>query len=127
MQYWHLRLHRSVTEIRRFRSGRPKVSKMGTPDSKRGARSSGAIPPLENPADLLVGGTGRFLRRGLVLGHPAEHGGDHERVEDLVDRGSRVSGVTDVRRPVEHGAENPVLVGWIGLRVVLDPLLEVGW
>src|SRR5262249_9420934 len=50
MQYWHRRLHRSVTESRRFFSGRWNVSSRGTAQLyRRGPASLAAGPDREVP------------------------------------------------------------------------------
>src|SRR5512141_1511677 len=69
------------------------------------------LPLVEDPADLLVGRVHGRFRRHFVARRLGEHRRDDEGVEDFVDRGCRVSGITDVGRPLQDVAEDLVLVG----------------
>src|ERR1700674_4380547 len=84
-----------------------------------------SLPLVEDPLDLLLGRARGVLRTQHVLGRLGEHRRDDEGVEDLVDRGGRVAGVTDVGRPIEDSREHLVLVGRSRLRVVRELLVEV--
>src|SRR2546425_7223399 len=84
-----------------------------------------AAPLLENLLGLLV-----RLVQGLLRAHPSrrrvgEHGRQDERVEDLALRRVGGSGVSDIRRPLQGGADRLELRGWIRAeRVVRRGLLE---
>src|SRR6185436_10500177 len=65
MQYWHRRLQRSVTEMRRLRNGRPKRSRSGM---DRISMTSFAILPATSAAKgVTVSGTARYLRLIAVI------------------------------------------------------------
>src|ERR1043166_1360628 len=69
-----------------------------------------SLPLREDAPHFLVRRLHRGLRRHLVLRRLREHRRDDEGVEHLVDRRRRVARVADVRRPIEHVAEDRVLV-----------------
>src|SRR5216117_3635212 len=95
-----------------------------------GASRDEALPPplLE---DLL--GLVRLIQ-GLFRAHPSrrrvgKHGRQHERVENLALRRVGGSRVSDVRRPLQRGADRLELRGWIGAervarRGLLEPLVS---
>src|SRR6478736_5484858 len=85
MQYWQRRLHRSVTEIRRLRSGRPKASESAIPwilsVLQAGLPGAQVQVPDERPATLRVSPGPRE-----VCGHDG-HGIFPDSPEIRADRG----------------------------------------
>src|ERR1700687_1463593 len=81
------------------------------------------LPLGEDALDLLLGGGHRLLRRHLVARRLGEHGGNHEGVEHLVDRGGGVTRVAHVGRRLERAAQDLVFVVRLRLRVVAEELL----
>src|SRR5579863_1777361 len=90
----------------------------------RPASLPGLLPLVEDALDFLVGGGHRRLRRHLVAGRLGEHGGQHEGVEHLVDRGGGVARIADVGRRLERRAQDLVLVVRLRLGIVGDQLLQ---
>src|SRR6185437_7152367 len=88
-----------------------------------------AAPLLEDLLGLLV-----RLVQGLFRTHPSrrrvgEHGRQNERVEDLALRRVGGSRVSDVRRPLQGGADRLELRGWVRAegvvrRGLLEPLVS---
>src|SRR2546427_501147 len=99
-----------------------------------GAPREGPLPPplLEDLLGLLV-----RLIQGLFRAHPSrrrvgEHGRQHERVENLALGRVGGSRVSDVRGPLQRGADRLELRRWsraerVVRRGLLEPLVSRGW
>src|ERR1700675_2821418 len=98
--------------------------------AKACATEGGVKPPLlpagEDAVVLQFSRLSGIFRRFVAARNFSEHGGNNPGFEGFVDRGRAVTGIADVGGPIENVAEDFVLVGRSGSRVVGDFLLQIG-
>src|SRR5260370_6428330 len=81
---------------------------------------------MKDALDLFFCGACSVLGAYFATKNYGEHGVNTKGADDLVDRRRGVTRKANVSGPVEHVAENLVLVLWIGFKVVTELDRQVG-